>query len=665
MTGVLAVARPGSGRWLFLHKASFILWFGVMTIHVLNYASRLPRTLAARPGPGAHHPPGVEVGRHRLAGRRGASPSRHMIETIRSEAVIVGAAVETGKPPSRLPSLGLDELLTELQARLQAVLATRDRVNALFDAVVAVGANLDIEVVLRGIVDSAVSLVDARYGAMGVIGEGGRLAEFIPVGLTEEQISQIHHWPEGRGLLGALIRDPRPVRVADLRTHELSSGFPAGHPPMTSFLGVPIRIRDEVYGNLYLTEKAGGGEFDEEDQAVLVALAAAAGVAIENARLYDEARRQQRWLAASAEVTRVLLSGADVSDALALITTRALEMSGADLVMLALPVADGSELEIAHAAGEAAQDAVGMLVPATRSASGMVLASGQLLAVADFSHDDRVARLTRERLNLGPAILVPLGTAGNVRGVLTAGRRPGAMPLPPVAADMLVTFATQAGIALELAEHRRQAERVAVFEDRDRIARDLHDLVIQRLYATGISLQGAVGLIGAPEVASRVSQAVDALDETIRDIRTSIFELQARPQAAPAGLRSRIVEVADEMAGLLGFAPTLRLDGPLDNGVPAEAAEHLLGVLREALSNAARHAAASTVEVHVRAAANLSLTVTDNGTGIKPGGRRSGLANLAQRAADCGGSLRVEGAPGGGTLLEWLVPLPSKAAGQH
>src|SRR5215472_150082 len=358
--------------------------------------------------------------------------------------------VESGTTRSVLPSLGLDELLAELQVRLQAVVATRDRVNALFDSVVAIGMNLDIEVVLRGIVESAVSLVDAQYGAMGVIAEGGRLAEFIPVGLTEEQIRQIHHWPEGRGLLGALIRDPRPVRLADLAQHELSSGFPAGHPAMTTFLGVPIRIRDEVYGNLYLTNKRGGRAFGEEDEAVLVALAAAAGVAIENARLYDEARRQQRWLTASAEVTRALLSGADVGDALGLIAAKSLEMSGADLVMLALPPAGGS-------------------------ASGMVLTSGQVLTIQDFSHDDRVAGVARQQLNLGPAVLVPLGTPGNVRGVLTAGRRPGAMPLPPAAAEMLETFASQAGIALELAEHRRQAERVAVFEDRDRIARDLHD----------------------------------------------------------------------------------------------------------------------------------------------------------------------------------------------
>ena len=570
--------------------------------------------------------------------------------------------MSTRKPQSLLPNLRLDDLLSELQVRLQAVLATRDRVNALFEAVVAVGTNLDIEVVLRGIVESAVTLVDARYGAMGVIGEGGRLVEFIPVGLTEEEIRRIHHWPEGRGLLGALITDPKPLRLSDLGSNPRSSGFPNGHPPMTTFLGVPIRIREEVYGNLYLTEKRGGGEFDEEDEAVLVALAAAAGVAIDNARLYDEARRQQRWLAASAEVTRSLLSGADVSDALALITTRSLEMSGADLVTLALPTPDGSELRLEHTAGEGAPEVQGLIVPAGGSASGQVLRTGELMRVDDFCHDDRVALVAREHMNLGPAILVPLGQSGNVRGVLTAGRRPGAMPLAPAATDMLVTFATQAGIALELAEHRRQAERVAVFEDRDRIARDLHDLVIQRLYATGMSLQGAVGLIGTPEVAQRVSVAVDALDETIKEIRSSIFALQTREPERPAGLRSRILQVADEMTGPLGFPPALELQGRLDDDVPDDVSDHLLRALREALSNAARHSGASKVEVQVHAQGELSLTVRDNGSGIKPGGRRSGLSNLERRAVELGGSCRVAPAPGGGTELDWRVPLATAPA---
>jgi signal transduction histidine kinase len=557
--------------------------------------------------------------------------------------------------------LRLDDLLAELQVRLEAVLATRDRVNALFEAVVAVGANLDLEVVLRRIVESAVTLVDARYGAMGVIGDGDRLAEFIPVGLTEAEIEGIHHWPEGRGLLGALITDPKPLRIADLSQHELSSGFPPGHPPMTSFLGVPIRIRDEVYGNLYLTEKPGGGQFDEEDEAVLVALAAAAGVAIDNARLYDEARRQQRWLSAGAEVTRALLTRADASEALALITAKALEMSGADLVVLALPAGDGTLLQIEHAAGVGAAETLGLVLPVSGSASGHVLATGELLRVDDFSKDARVAPVAREHMNLGPAILVPLGTSGTVRGVLTAGRHPGAMPLAPAAADMLVTFASQAGIALELAEHRRQAERVAVFEDRDRIARDLHDLVIQRLYATGMSLQGTVSLIASPEVAGRVSVAVDALDETIREIRSSIFALQTRPEAKPPGLRARILQVADEATGILGFPPTLQLDGRLDDAVPDDVSDHLLGVLREALSNAARHSGASKVEVQVRAAGELSLTVRDNGSGIKDTGRRSGLANMDERAISLGGSFRVGPASGGGTELQWCVPLAGAA----
>jgi signal transduction histidine kinase len=261
-------------------------------------------------------------------------------------------------------------------------------------------------------------------------------------------------------------------------------------------------------------------------------------------------------------------------------------------------------------------------------------------------------------MNLGPAVVVPLGSAGNVRGVLTAGRAPGSMPLPPAAVSMLTTFATQAAIALELAEHRRQAEQVALFADRDRIARDLHDLVIQRLYATGMSLQGGLSMIASPEAADRVSRAVDELDETIREIRNSIFALQARREPGLPGLRARILAVADEMAGLLGFPPTLQLSGRLDEDVPPDPAEHLLKALREALSNVARHSGASRADVVVRASGELSLTVTDNGAGLKSATKRSGLGNLDQRAVALGGSMRIGDSPAGGTVLEWRVPLP-------
>jgi two-component system, NarL family, sensor histidine kinase DevS len=558
-----------------------------------------------------------------------------------------------------LPQLRLDDLLTELQGRLQTILTTRDRVYALLDAVVAVaGSSLNLDVMLRRIVEAAVSLSGAKYGALGVIGEGGRLVEFIPVGLTNEQIAAIHHWPEGRGLLGELISHPEPLRLERIADHPGSYGFPAGHPPMSSFLGVPIRIRREVYGNLYLTEKQGGdGQFDEEDQAVLGALAAAAGVAIENARLYEEARRQQRWLRATGEVTRQLLSGASSTDVLTLVTEQALEMAGADLVALAVPADDGRQLVFTHAAGEKAASAVGLVLSSEASLSGKVMASGEMVMLDNFSGDDRVSPIAREHMPLGPAMLLPLGAPGNVHGVLTVGRNPGSLPLPPLAVDMVTTFAAQAGIALELAEHRQDAERLAVLQDRDRIGRDLHDLVIQRLYATGMSLQGAMPLISRTEVADRIGSAVDALDDTIREIRSAIFSLQSAGDTKPVGLRTKILQVVEEMTVALGFAPSLRLVGALDDQMPGRAEDNLLSALREALSNTARHAAATRVEVTVERGADLTLRVRDDGKGIRDTSRRSGLANLAQRASELGGTLSVRPAVEGGTELRWSVPI--------
>jgi len=561
------------------------------------------------------------------------------------------------EPDSRpiLPQLRLDDLLAELQSRLQAVLATRDRVHALLEAVLAIGGNLDLEVMLRKIVEAAVTLVRARYGALGVLGAEGQLTEFIPVGLDEAEISRIHHWPEGRGLLGVLISDPRPLRLTDLSAHPQSIGFPDGHPPMRSFAGVPIRIRDEVYGNLYLAEKEGGADFDEEDETLLVALAAAAGVAIDNARLYEESRRQERWLRATSEVTRELLSGASSGQVLTLVTEQALAMSGADLVALAVPAGDRQRLINTHAAGDGAGAALGLMLPVAESLSGQVLTSGEAVTVEDFRSDPRINPLAREHMPLGRAILLPLGAPGNVRGVLTVGLDPGSLPFPRQAVEMVTTFAAQAAIALELAEHRQDSERLAVLQDRDRIARDLHDLVIQRLYATGMSLQGAVPLITRPEVSDRVSSAVDALDETIREIRSAIFSLQSHTDLKRQGLRAKILEVVEEMTIPLGYAPSLRLVGPLDAEVPGEVGDHMLGALREALANAARHAGASRVDVTVEFGTDLVLRVRDNGKGLGSSTRRSGLANLAERASGLGGVLRVGPADGGGTDLEWRV----------
>ncbi len=570
---------------------------------------------------------------------------------------------DAGTRPEFLPHLQLDDLLAELQVRLQAVMANRDRMRGLIEAVVAIGSGLDLESTLRRIVETAVRLVDATYGALGVIGDGKRLAEFIPVGLSQDEIEAIHHWPEGRGLLGLLIDDPRPLRLADIAAHPATSGFPGGHPPMRGFLGVPVRIRDEVFGNLYLTNKRGGGDFTEDDEAVLVALGAAAAVAVENSRLYEAARRQQRWIQASAEVTTRLLSGSEPGEVLAGITRQARELSGADLAVLALPDEEGRRLTITYADGDGADAARGLVLPAGESLSGRVLSTGEPLTAADFAADERASKAARGAMSqIGPAVVFPLGAPGNVRGVLTVGRRHGALPFPQAQADVVASFAAQAGVALELAASRAEAERLSLYQDRDRIARDLHDLVIQRLYATGMSLEGTMPMITRPEVASRITNAVDAMDETIKEIRATIFALQAHDATGQPYLRGDIVVLVEEMTPLLGFAPSLRLGAGLGAPVSPEVAQQVLAALREALSNAARHADARQVDVTVDVDPDgmLTVLVIDDGAGIPAGAHRSGLRNLAERAEDLGGKLRLSPAdptgPTPGTRLEWHVP---------
>ena len=571
--------------------------------------------------------------------------------------------------PEVLPQLRLDELLAELQDRAQAVLATRDRMRGLLEAVIAISSGLELESMLRRIVETAMSLVDATYGALGVIGSGGQLAKFIPVGVTEDEIGQIDHWPEGHGLLGLLIKDPRLLRLASISAHAESSGFPAGHPAMRSFLGAPVRVRDEVFGNLYLTNKRGGGEFTEDDEAILLALGAAAGVAVENARLYEAARRSQHWIQASREVTTALLSGAEPGEVLARITSQAREMSDADIAVLALPDEEGRVLAVDYVDGDGAQAVRGVALPMVQSLSGQVLATGASMTSADFANDERAAAVARAAMNhVGPAVVFPLGAPGSRRGVLTIGRRHGREPFPQAEAAFAASFAAQAGVALELAARRAETERLSVYQDRDRIARDLHDLVIQRLYATGMLLQGTVPMVINPAVGERVNRAVDAMDEIIKEIRAAIFALQVREVGSQPDPRADIVQLVEEMTAVLGFAPSLRLGAGLRTFNTGELAEQSLVVLREALSNIARHAGASRADVAVDVSQDgiLSVVVTDDGKGIPSGGRRSGLRNLAERAENLGGELRLgpaePSAPRPGTRLEWQVPTATAPA---
>lgn len=562
-----------------------------------------------------------------------------------------------GKDAEGLPRLQLDELLDELQSRIDAVRGTRDRVHSLLEAVLSVGRELDLPQVLQRIVEAAVVLVDAEYGALGVIGDDARLAQFLPVGVRDEQTEAIGPLPSGHGILGELIRHPAPLRLQEIAQHPASHGFPPNHPPMHSFLGVPIRVRDEVFGNLYLTEKRGGKEFDGEDETVLSTLAVAAGVAIDNARLYEEARSRQRWLAANAEITRSLLSGIEENAVLELIVEHARRILGADLGVLALPAGSGG-ITMAIATGIDADAHRGLTLPCEGSFTGAAMAANEPLTSVDIQRDPRVVAGPPRFGGLGPAVAVPMATPQGVRGALLLARAEGEAPFTEVETAPLLGFAGSAALAMELAERRRAAEQLVLLEDHDRIARDLHDLAIQRLFATGMTLQSAVRFVDHPQASERLLRAVDDLDETIKIIRSTIFGLRSHDTGpARQGLRVRTARAVEEAVPALGFTPSLRMEGLIDTDVPTAVADHVVAVLGEALSNVARHARARTADVSlVVGSGTLTLTVSDDGLGVPEKGRRSGLANLAQRADKLGGTMTLETPDQGGTRLVWRVP---------
>ncbi len=568
-------------------------------------------------------------------------------------------AEEAHEARVRLPQLRLDELLEELQARLDAARGTRDRVHSLLEAVLSVGRELDLEQALRSIVEAAAALVDAEYAALGVIGpDGKRLSAFHTVGVDAEQIARIGPYPEGHGILGELIRHPEPLRLTKLSDHPASYGFPAHHPPMNTFLGVPIRVRDHIFGNLYLTEKRGGQQFDEDDESVLATLAVAAGVAIDNARLYEESRLRERWLQVNAEITHTLMSGADQGGVLALIAERAREITASALSVVAMPVSGTDNLAVELAIGQEADACRGIVLPTEGTLIGQAFLQRAPVSSSDVSCDSRVSAGPPRFEGLGPAVAVPIGTGDEARGVVLLVRQSGGREFSEKETEPLQVFAAQAAVAMELAERRADAEQITLLEDRDRIARDLHDLAIQRLFATGMTLQSAGRRVQDAMASERILRAVDDLDETIKIIRSTIFGLRSRDDDAVPGLRSRAVRAIGEAAPLLGFAPSVRMEGLLDTHVPAQTADHVMAVLTESLTNVARHAGADRTDVVLETdGKQVRLTVTDNGVGIPDGGRRSGLTNMAERARKLGGDLELESPGGKGTRLVWHAPL--------
>ena len=568
-----------------------------------------------------------------------------------------------GPAPAReAPSLGLtplsrvhlDELLHELLDRVGVVVASRERLRSLLDAVVGISTDLDLRSTLERIVVAACRLVGARYGALGVIGDDRRLVEFITHGLSAEEHAAIGDLPTGRGALGLLIEDPRPVRMPDITQHPQSYGFPANHPPMHSFLGVPVRVRDTVYGNLYLSEKQGADEFGDDDEQIVVALAAAAGAAIDNAHLYAVAQRRHQWLAAAAEITAVLLGRVHRTAALELVAKRAREVAGAELAIVLLHDEDTGLLTVEVA------NAVGDKTPAGLVGSTLAAAETQFAEAVRARRHIVVEHLGKAAPWLTPlpdrsATVVPLATADSLHGLLVMVDAAGERRDSDEDLAMLTAFAGQAALAFERARSQEEREMFVILEDRERIARDLHDVVIQRLFATGLQLQTAARLARVPEVIERVNGAVDDLDTTIRDIRSAIFELRS-PMSAE--LRAEVRALVAASAGPLGFRPALDMSGPVDSAASADLRAEVLAVLREALSNVVRHASASAVAVVVRVGAGrLMVTVSDNGVGVAEDTARSGLANMRDRATRHGGTFEVRRAQPTGTIIEWSVPL--------
>ena len=569
----------------------------------------------------------------------------------------------SGERTQSLTRARLGELLDQIEIEIEVGIednmgSTRGRMDALLGAVLSVSSGLELEDTLRRIVQAAMDLVDARYGALGVLDEGGMLSRFIPVGIDDTVRSMIGALPTGRGVLGVVIEDDKPLRLTDLAQHPMSVGFPAHHPPMRTFLGVPVRARGEVFGRLYLTEKAGGQDFTDDDEIVVQALAGAAGIAIDNAHQYQQAHRRQRGLEATSQVTAELLADGDTTQALQLIASNAQELTTADCTLIALPTvpspgaADTTDLIVTVCVGIGTDQLIGRRIPVRGSTTGAVFADHTARSVPHLAFDVAAGL----GVEFGPALALPLGVGNPLTGVLLTLRGAGSPAFTEEELYLVSTFADQASLALQRADAQATRRELEVLADRDRIARDLHDHVIQQLFAIGLALNGIHRRVRQPEVADRLNRQIDELDQVIRDIRTVIFDLQAEPGSHPH-LRNELNDIIDELTSDLPLRTVTRTSGPLDS-VPVNLAEHAHAVVREGISNTVRHANAHNLTVTVSLDDHLTITITDDGDGMPETTARSGLHNLTERAHQVAGICDVTRPDAGGTRLTWAAPVP-------
>lgn len=554
-----------------------------------------------------------------------------------------------------LSQLRLRELLIEVRDRVEEIVENRDRLDGLVDAMLIVTAGLDLDATLKTIVHTAIELIDARYGALGVRGHDHELIEFIYEGIDEPTRKKIGPLPQGRGVLGVLIDDPQPIRLTNIHDHPASVGFPPNHPPMGAFLGVPIRIRDEVFGNLYLTEKTSGLPFSEDDVVLTQALAAAAGIAIDNARLFEQSRTRQAWIEATRDIGTELLGGADPGRVFRLVAEESLKLIDADAAFVAVPsdvearLDDVEQLMIVEATGQTRLDAAD---------AAPIPVAGTVIGEAFRTRTPSLVHVIDGQIDViddaGPALVVPMRTTDTVVGVAVLLRREGRQAFTAEQLEMIGAFVDQAALAWQLATAQRQIHELDVLTDRDRIARDLHDHVIQRLFAVGLKLQGTIPRARVPEVQGRLAECVDDLQNVIQEIRTAIFDLHG---GAPGGtrLRQRLDETVAQFA-VAELRTTVQYVGPL-SVVGHELADHAEAVVREAVSNAVRHSAATGITVLVKVEDDLCIEVVDNGAGFEGPLTESGLANMRRRAEESGGHCTIGPADGGGTLLLWSAPL--------
>lgn len=559
------------------------------------------------------------------------------------------ASILPGSAASRI-----EDLLQQFVSRAHELLETQERMRGLLAAVVSLAEDLTLEAVLDRVLTSARELVGAKYAALGVLGpEGTAVSHFLTAGMDEETVQRIGRLPTGHGVLGLLIHDPHPLRLHDLGTHADSHGFPPNHPPMRSFLGVPIRVREEVFGNLYLTEKADGEDFNAEDEDLVVALAAAAGVAIENARLFADIGRRQHWREASMEVAGKLFGLDDLTSGSAFIAEQTVAIAGAQVTAIARARATGMGHEWRAVAGprkecfDETARARAISLAAKVSMTGEAL---ELTGAEVFGPDSPVRYV----------LVVPCGQPGQDAGAVLIGRVDGEPAFAPVDVEMAPVFCSYASLALQVARQHRQREELLVFTDRDRIARDLHDVVIQRLFAAGLSLQGLRRFCTPGPDGARATEKIDSitgeLDETIAALRNTIYSLNEAKSGD--SLSARLVRVVQEVTGELPTTPRVELLGPIDTAVPPAVADQALAVLTEGVSNVVRHAQADSLWVTATVAdGEFELVVADDGNGLGDTTRRSGLKNVAERAEALGGRFELGPAEDGGTRLRWAVPL--------